>query len=146
MVPGIAPKAAFKQAPVAAQSVANATNSTDEEPEGLTFLTVPSDADSAMGMSIQPEEPDLQVEVSRGRPGHVLYMPGNTRRSTSVRLTLAQRRRRWANVQLTLVEGLVFPGIILQCKICQLPPFLHRTLCETISSNSVALFAYFSNH
>ena len=38
-------------------------------------------------------------------------IPANTKHSSSAGLMLAQRRRRWANIKLTLVKCHVFAGI-----------------------------------
>ena len=46
------------------------------------------------------------VESMSGRDS-----PANTRRWTNVGLMLGQRRRRWANINTTLVQCLVFAGI-----------------------------------
>ena len=42
--------------------------------------------------------------------GNIRYIPGNTRHWTNVGLMLGQRRRRWANIKLTLVQCLALMG------------------------------------
>ena len=53
-------------------------------------------------------------------------IPANTRRSAQVVSMLHQRRRRWANIETTLAERLVFAGI-WKCQILSV-----RFICRAL--------------